>query len=923
MSYWDWDYQWNNENSTWTDCYRNSNTGSTGTNCTTQTRTTTTTTTTTSTRMGQQLVVDDYTTVQTIGNFVTDVSLNPYISSRIISFVAWGMRPNCRLHVFFDSILMDDYCAPGTFPTGSFDSSDYHSVPRTGDWGTAITTDATGKCAGQFNIPAATFKVGDRILELADVDSLVLGGNAFSTMASATFTASSLNVTKQTATLTTVNPIIRSVPTTETVITVNTVVNTVVIPPPPPPPPPPPVDPIAQALTITTPSQQAGIFATKIDVYFQQKSQVLENGVTLYLCDTDNGYPDGDSILPFSMVHLNDADINVSNDATVATTFSFEAPVFMSNAKEYAFVIRPDANDPDFRVWCAKLGDFDVTTGIQVFSQPVVGTAFYGATAQQWTALQTEYLKFTLYRADFLYPEGDAILQNANNEYIYLYYNSTTYSNSSVGILPGDVIYGATSNTWSDANTDIKGRMQYYDLQRALFYVANSTGSFNTVNYVQIHRFTNNSVETPNSTSMIAHANVWAMNNPIVDALCSQYAFMTPAGTDIAFGYKGYSNSWSVDANYNTVLSGTETSFHDHERIVGSRSSEQTYAGGNKTVVVDIHMGTDTSFLSPMVDLVKSNELAIQNLIDPISSNYNEFFNNGPALSKYVSQVVTLAHDQDAQDLQVILSACRPPGSDIQVWARFVNGEDGDIIENKTWAPMRNTSLDMYTSPIDETDFKEYTFVTCSYYPMLRANGLVTTTSSCTDVTGVGTNFDFQFEPGWWINMVGNSTSGELSGQILSIANSTSMTTTIPFTMDHTSNIFFLVAPPTTPWCSANRTRQITGTVTANSGNNTVVGSATAFKTDLSMGGIIGIDGDQQAIIAIANDTNLTVGQPWTSNVAGVNAFAITPAGLSYLNSNGSLYTTFKKFQIKIILQSNDSCRVPILDNLRVLALQL
>ena len=75
--------------------------------------TTTTVTTTTSTRLGQQLVVDSQANTISVGDFVTDVSIQPYIANRIISFIAYNMRPNQRMHIFFDSVLVDQYCAPG------------------------------------------------------------------------------------------------------------------------------------------------------------------------------------------------------------------------------------------------------------------------------------------------------------------------------------------------------------------------------------------------------------------------------------------------------------------------------------------------------------------------------------------------------------------------------------------------------------------------------------------------------------------------------------------------------------------------------------------------------------------------------------------------------------------------------------------
>ena len=136
--------------------------------------TTTTVTTTTSSRTGTQLVVQSQSNTTSVGNFVTDVNIQPYIANRIVSFFARNMRPNCRMHIFFDSVLVDSYCAPGIVPTSSYDSSDYNSIAKNGNWGDPIYSDSNGFVAGQFNIPAATFKIGDRVLEITDVNKVYL-----------------------------------------------------------------------------------------------------------------------------------------------------------------------------------------------------------------------------------------------------------------------------------------------------------------------------------------------------------------------------------------------------------------------------------------------------------------------------------------------------------------------------------------------------------------------------------------------------------------------------------------------------------------------------------------------------------------------------------------------------------------------------
>jgi len=889
--------------------------------------TTTTVTTTTSTRLGQQLVVDSQANTVSVGDFVTDVSIQPYIANRIISFIAYNMRPNQRMHIFFDSVLVDEYCAPGApgditiyNNSAAIDTSDPNSVQKTGTWGDAIYSDSQGRVFGQFNIPAGMFKTGDRVLEITDVTNLAQGNDAMTTVSSAIFTASNLNVTKKNVTLTTVNPELRVVPVVNTVVSVNTVVTAQTLP-----------DyynvtaywtePIAQGLTINTPNGEAGIYCTAIDIYFKQKAQVSNNGVTMYLCEINNGYPDGNNILPFSTVHLDYSQISISDDASVPTKFTFEAPVFLNNNKEYAFIVKPDSNDPDYFVYAANLGDIDISTGIQVYSQPVVGTAFYGATMQEWTALQTEYIKFKLYRASFSQTQGDAYFNNANTDYVTIY--NVAYQNTSAGMLSGDYVYQSTNSATNTVNTSVYGMLRYYDNVKEVLYIENSTGNFTGNTFVQIHRFANDSVSTPNSSTLIAYANTGSLYNPIVDAVVPQFATLTPSGTSLQFNYSGTSNAYTLDTQEFKVNPGYEVELFDQERIVASKSNEVASMSGQKSFTMHSKLKSDSEFVSPAIDVVRDQQLVIANQIDPIQFVYEEFYNTGVSKSKYVSQIITLAENQDAQDLQVMLTAHRPPGTDIQVWVKFINKEDTQPITQKTWTPLRNISYDLYGDPSNPDDFREYTYAVPEFFSMIPTTGTVTVSNSSANITGTSTLFGTDVKVGYYINMFPNSSFSDTSKQIIAIANTTQLTLESPFIGNYTSQPYYIVPPVTTAWSSINTVTQLSGTVTTSTTNNVITGSSTNFTGELLSSSIISINGDKQKVVAIANATSLTVGTPWSSAVSGANAYNVTPAGLTYLNKPNSLYNTFKQFQVKIVLQSNDTSKVPILDDLRCLALQL
>ena len=891
--------------------------------------TNTTITTFTSVQPGTKLVVSDNSSTVQIGEVVTDVSISPYIAARDIGFAAWNLRPNHIHHIFFDGVNVDDYCAPGVY--------DGIDVKKAGVTGAAIYSNDYGMVTGVFSLPDRAFKTGDRTLEIADVPSLTLGTDAIVSKATSTFTSSNLSVTKKMITLTTINPDVKVVDDTKTVITSNTEVKITDE-----------VDqyiynivygyyePIAQGLTINTPGGQAGIFATKLDLYFKQKSTIAGHGVTVYICEINNGYPDGTKILPYSTVHLTNDLINVSDYATLPTTFTFDAPVFMTNGKEYAFIVRPDNNDSDYHVYSAELGDVDISTGGQVSSIPLVGTAFYGSTMTEWTALQKEYIKFTLHRAVFDTNDGYAHFNNSDAEYIPL--QNLTYVNGASTIKPGQYIFSSanevSNSIGGSANLSVYSTLTYFASKQLGLYCENSTGNFPLANaFVQIHDLQNYSngdiILQPNNTTLVAYGNTYSILNPKYNAVVPQFSTMSPAGTKLYFNYRGTSNSYSVDSSYIEVLTGVETELLDYERLIVSRSKEVASMSGAKSTEYKIKLSTDNSFTSPVIDTVIKGQLALSNDINPIESIYQEFFDGSPSRSKYISKVVTLASGQDAQDLQITLTAHKPPSTQIQVWVKYMNAEDSESMAQKTWTPMRDLNYSVFCDPLDLTDTKEFTYTTPFSYPMIPTTGTITATAGCTAIVGVGTTFGTDTNNGFYVNMLANSTWNEVSRQVVAITDNTHLTLSAGFTNSYSSNTLYIVPPPTTAYKSTNNTITLTApdgspaTVTTNTLNNIITGSGTNFTGQLKPGSIISINNDEQFVVAVTNSTSLTVGTPWSSYVTGATGYSVIPAGVSYYNSSNTLFSTFNQFQIKIVLMSDDSSKVPIIDDLRALALQL
>ena len=159
-------------------------------------------------------------------------------------------------------------------------------------------------------------------------------------------------------------------------------------------------DPIAQTFTV---NDLTGIFVTKCDVYFSQKTDT-DVPVVFQIRTTQLGTPT-EEILPYSEVSVHPRDINISDDATVATTITMKAPVYLEPEKEYALVMK--SKNTDYKCWISRLGEADVRTlaneagKVIVSHQPTLGSLFKSQNASVWTPSQYEDLKFDLYRADF------------------------------------------------------------------------------------------------------------------------------------------------------------------------------------------------------------------------------------------------------------------------------------------------------------------------------------------------------------------------------------------------------------------------------------------------------------------------------------------------------------------------------------------
>jgi hypothetical protein len=108
--------------------------------------------------------------------------------------------------------------------------------------------------------------------------------------------------------------------------------------------------------------------------------------------------------------------------------------------------------------------------------------------------------------------------------------------------------------------------------------------------------------------------------------------------------------------------------------------------------------------------------MSSKNTGNTVSATVTNLFNvrsvdSGKLFNKYISQPIILAEGQDAEDIRVIITAYRPPPTDIKIWFKPRHSEDPDTLEVLPWIELEKSDNTVYSSLVNRNDFKEFNYV--------------------------------------------------------------------------------------------------------------------------------------------------------------------------------------------------------------------
>jgi len=644
----------------------------------------------TASRSGLTTSIATDTQFKEVGDYVVETNFIPFMRSRRIYFQAELMKPNSKLHAFFNGTNVTAYCKTESsfvqFSTRTGVKSYsgktvwVDSNGATSGSSGSLTTDAAGRCTGSFVIPrndVLKFKTGSREFKLTD--SSANDSNLADTYASTTFYSQGLLEVHQKTIIATKIPrlVTREVGESNSVTrtTFEKSVELVRW-----------TDPVSQTFAITDPdSTGSGIFANSVDIFFNAKDANIP--IEISIRAVENGYPT-QRVVPGSDVVVYPANISTSADASTATNVKFKFPVYLERDTEYAIVLI--ANSAVYKVYVAEVGGMDLTrTSIRVNKQPYNGVFFTSANASTWTAEQTKDLKFKLNRCVFSTSDQHITLVNDAIEPFKLNPNSLEFltatkirvhhkNHGHYGSVAHQVVLAGF--VAENGITDISKINKAHAITEIEHdsYVITHTGSATAVGIVGGGTEMTATENRAYNTLRLSLENTQVPGTTLTTKLLPTAGSSMDSSTQSPYGIQ---SEVTILPNSNfrpdiplcvmsPVANGGSTSLTEVKCILSNSGNDR---------------------ISPVLDIERTSLVTVQNRINDATSNSSAYTSRGTYiaetaptgtsnLAKYITKKIELENEADIID--VYTSVHRPTDSSVDLYYKVQgSGDDGDFSE--------------------------------------------------------------------------------------------------------------------------------------------------------------------------------------------------------------------------------------------------
>ena len=471
------------------------------------------------------------------------------------------------------------------------------------------------------------------------------------------------------------------------------------------------VNQLSQSFTV---SEQYGVYVTKIGVFFSSVSSTFPISLHLKM---------GSAVLATSVKTASEMSSAASATAATETTFLFDEPMFLPQG---TFKFCLESNDKnEYNVWHAKLGDFKLgTTQERVIKDLAPGFMYPPSAGSTQRRDPDSDIKFKLYRASFSATSGTAVFRDANPPVKLLGLNPFSADAADSDVHVAHPNHGFHVNDKVNIQ-GVSGTVNGITAARL-----NGQRTITAVDYTG-YKF---SVPTggPGQDSAVSYGGsaITATQQYRMDVTQLQMMEKKPGLTDIAYsGAFTTSKSWAgTETPYGSTsgvsLTNQQNKVFSVPHVIANDSNEATHlsSGESTTITATLNSSTGTSgianFISPIIDLQRTQMIAITNQIDRQDSasttNFNVPLNfvaetdasAGSSASKHITKPVALA--VPATGLKVLFAGHRPDTGHFDLYFRTAEtGTDSDILEKSF---VKATVDAAQPNDVGINEFHEYEF---------------------------------------------------------------------------------------------------------------------------------------------------------------------------------------------------------------------
>ena len=658
--------------------------------------------------------------------------------------------------------------------------------------------------------------------------------------------------------------------------------------------------------------QASSVYVTSIDLYFygkptagKTKSGISKPGVSLFLCNTNtDGSPNLQNVKEDTPARVEFDSINVSTAGTSATTFTFSEPISVSSGKTFAFLVKFDGGDPDFKLWYNKSGEVKLGTTqlTSVSSGKVDGSMFVITNGNQLTPQSDADISFTLKVAKFTttpttfkvknrpyeilkvsslttnFIGGEQVYEQRANNTGTIATVSTNTNIVGVGTSFSSVLAAGDSFVITDGTAGNTNVRKVTSVTNTTFMTIDTPPSFTNASAAYFRTVTGTSYfvsgqsdhviiqdSTANTTTYLtvgsvikgidsqSSATVANIQTYAINAAIPSFVVLTPAGTTsnatLNFANSGLAVSGSTAQD---VEIGKRARLDKYAALIASHTTEATTATAFVSAQSTLKFTTTNPYVSPRVQ--EHNLDLFLETFEINNDATNEYLGRGNAKTRYTSKQINLATDQLGEDLKVYVRGYKPANTDIKVYAKLRNSTDVETLDVKDWTELAANSVGTtFSSSTNYNDMLELSYVIPFQPTGTLASGTFTTQNG---------------------NAVIGGTSGTVNTNI-AVGN------VVRVYSPYFSNSYFV--------STVTASNTTTFTVAAAVSNASMVGSGLLVDT-----------------VTRKNSAYLDVQK---QNIA------------SYFNTSLAAFQGFDSFALKIVLLSDNGYAVPFVDDIRAIAL--